>query len=398
MDAGFVPELPAAPATPELDDWLSRVADVTPVIEANRDRAERDRVMPVEVYRELRDAGFTRMWVSKEFGGEQISIRTGMAVVEELARLDASVAWQIGVQGAIGRLSDFLPAHSARELFKNNSGLVIGGVKPFGRAEPVDGGYLLSGTWSFASGSAHAGWLASMAFVTRGGKPVMTPTGPDIRVAFVRPADVELLDTWHTIGLRGTGSNDYRVSELFVPDELTCGKDEISSAPADVTTRGYGLSYYDFGPFTTAPTALGIAQAAFEAFREMAGGKVPASGKTSLAASHTVHEKVGHVAMQLHSSRVLLHEAAAHAERAVESGDDSLSALIRLTGATVGQNAIAAVSTLYELAGSTSIYTGDRLDRCFRDIHAATKHIALSASHFEMVGQYLLTGDLQMRR
>lgn len=398
MGAGFVPDLPAAPATPELDDWLARVADVTPVIEANRDRAERDRVMPVEVYRELRDAGFTRMWVSKEFGGEQISIGTGMAVIEELARLDASVAWQIGVQGAIGRLSDYLPAHSARELFKNNSGLVIGGVKPFGRAEPVDGGYLLSGTWSFASGSAHAGWLASMAFVTNQGKPVLTPTGPDIRVAFIRPEEAEILDTWHTLGLRGSGSNDYRVPETFVPEELTCGKDQMQGPPADVTTRGYGLSYFDFGPFTTAPVALGIAQDAFEAFREMAGGKVPASGKTSLANSHTVQEKVGHVAMQIHSSRVLLNEAAAHANRAGESGDDSLSALIRLTGATVGQNAIAAVATLHELAGSSSIYTSTRLDRCFRDVHSAAKHIALSPSHFEMVGQYLLTGDLQMRR
>lgn len=398
MSAGVLPDLPTVPATPELQDWLARVAAITPLIEASRDRAERDRVTPVEVYEALRDAGLTRMWVSKEFGGEQISIPTGMAVLVELARRDASAAWLIGVQGAIGRLSDYLPAESARELFKSNPDLVVGGVKPFGRAEPVDGGYLLSGTWSFASGSAHAGWLASMAFVAKDGKPVTTPTGPDIRVAFIRPSDAEILDTWHTIGLRGSGSNDYRVPEIFVPEELTCSKGQMEGPPADPVTSGYGLSYFDFGPFATAPIALGIAQDAFEAFREMAGGKVPASGKTTLAASHTVQEKLGHVAMLIHSSRVLLEEAARQAERAGQSGDPSLSALIRLTGATVGQNAIFAISSLYELAGSSSIYTASRLDRCFRDVHSATKHIALSSSHFEMVGQYLLTGDLRMRR
>lgn len=338
------------------------------------------------------------MWVSKDFGGEQVSIETGVVVLEALARLDASVAWQMGVQGAIGRLSDYLPEDSARELFKNNTQLVVGGVKPFGQAEPVDGGYILQGEWSFASGIAHAGWLACMAFLTVDGKPVIDADGPDIRVPFIPISKAEQLDTWYTIGLRGTGSNNYRVAPTFVPAELTITKAQMQHAPAERLSRAYAISYYNFGPFTVAPIAVGIAQDALSSFKAMAGKKVPASGKTTLAASHTVQEKLGRAEMLVYSAHLLLMEAARQATLFGETGSDSLAALIRLTGATVAEKTIEAVNIVYELAGSSSIYTTSRLDRCFRDIHSATKHIALSSSHFEMAGQYLLGGELQMRR
>jgi indole-3-acetate monooxygenase len=397
-DESVRPELPRPSGSAEQDDWLARVDRIAPLLVANRDRAEHDRVTPRVVFEALRDTGLSRMWVSQEFGGEQVGIETGMAVLQVLARIDAAVAWQIGVQGAIGHLSDYLPEDSARELFKKNTGLVIGGVKPFGRAEIVPGGYVLTGEWSFASGIAHAGWLASMAFVTEHGKPVMTPDGPDIRVLFIPPNEVDVLDTWHTTGLRGSGSNHYRVEDLFVPETLTVGKSAMQQAPPARPSRGYGLSYFDFGPFTTAPVALGVAQEALGAFKELAGGKVPASGQTTLAASHTVQEKLARAEMRVYSSDRLLCDVARLANEHGVSGDDGLSALIRLTGATVGENSVAAVGSVYELAGSSSVYTSSRLDRCFRDVHAATKHIALSASHFEMVGQYLLGGALQMRR
>ncbi|MBF6061099.1 acyl-CoA dehydrogenase family protein [Nocardia terpenica] len=386
------------PPTAEQKVWLARLAQIAPVIEEHSDRAERERRMPARVFEALRDSGVPRMWVSKDFGGEQVSIETGVVVLEALARLDASVAWQMGVQGAIGRLSDYLPEDSARELFKNNTQLVVGGVKPFGQAEPVDGGYIIQGEWSFASGIAHAGWLACMAFLTADGDPVIDADGPDIRVPFIPISKAEQLDTWYTIGLRGTGSNNYRVAPTFVPAELTITKAQMQHAPAERLSRAYAISYYDFGPFTVAPIAVGIAQDALSTFKAMAGKKVPASGKTVLAASHTAQEKLGRAEMLVYSAHLLLMEAARQATLFGEKGSDSLAALIRLTGATVAEKTIEAVNIVYELAGSSSIYTTSRLDRCFRDIHSATKHIALSSSHFEMAGQYLLGGELQMRR
>lgn len=391
-------ELARREITAEEEEWLARVDKIAPLLQENRERAERDRVTPPEVFEALREQGFPRLWVSTEFGGEGVSLATGSLVIQALARIDASIAWQIGVQGAIGRLSDYLSEPVAHELFAEHTGFVVGGVNPAGRAQRTDGGYLVSGTWGFASGSAHADWLVCAAFVTEGGAKVSTEHGPEQVMVFVPRSAATILDTWHTLGLRGTGSNDYRVPETFVPEDHTVPRALILRAPAARPSRAFPIGYYDFGPFTSASTALGIAQDALDSFKELALTKTPTGGSSKLASSHTTQEKVARAEMLLYSAKLLLLDAADKALERGETGGDALSALVRLTAATVAENAVTAVAILYQLAGSSSLYATSRLERCFRDVNSATKHITLSSSHFETVGQYLLGGPLLMRR
>jgi alkylation response protein AidB-like acyl-CoA dehydrogenase len=143
---------------------------------------------------------------------------------------------------------------------------------------------------------------------------------------------------------------------------------------------------------------LGLARGALDSFRELALVKTPAGASTTVARSHTAQEKLAQAESLVRSAQLLLADAAWHATEYGEVGGDALSATVRLTAATVASNAVAAVSTVYLLAGTTAIYTSSPLERYFRDVHTATKHITLSSSHFEMVGQYLLGGGLQMRR
>lgn len=382
----------------ETIEWVAKVADLEVLVREHRKTAEEDRRTPEVVMDALREAGFHRMWVSREFGGGQVSIETGSAVIQALARLDASLGWQMGVQGAIGRLSDYLPEPTARKLFRDHSGLVIGGVNPSGSAEVVDGGFRLSGQWAFASGYAHADWIVCAAFVTENGKPRETPSGREIRMAFLPVAETRMLDTWDTIGLRGTGSNHYTVAETFVPEEFTVAGAAMLKPPAARSSRAYPIGYYDFGPFTSGSTALGVAQDALATFEELATSKVPAAGTTTLATSHTAQEKYARYAMLVRTAEVLLRDAARTVAAHGEDGGDDLSALVRLTAASVAEHAVAAVNGLYQLAGTSSLYTTSRLERAFRDVNSATKHITLSSSHFETVGQYLLGGPLQMRR
>jgi len=390
--------LPEAPPTPEQSEWLARVDKVAPIIEEHRDEAERDRKMPRVVYEALRDAGFTRMWVSRAFGGEQVSLTGGMVALEALARLDASVSWQIGVQGAIGRLSDYLPEESSRRLFLDCDGFAVGGVKPSGLAEPVEGGYLLRGEWAMASGSAHADWLVCTSLVCKDWQPVQTPAGPDIVMLFVPASKVRFLDTWYTVGLRGTGSNHYQVDEQFVPDELAVRKGRMVQAPPERASRAYPIGYFDFGPLTTAPVALGVAQDTLDAFHTTAHAKTPSSGTQTLAENHVVQERFARAETAVYSARLLLFEAARQVEESGTAGED-LSSLVRLASATVGEASTAAVETAYTLAGTSSLYATSRLERAFRDVSSVTKHIALSWSHFETVGNYLLNGEpLVMRR
>lgn len=388
-----------APPDPQTQLWLSRVAAVADLVAEHRQDAERARSMPRPVFEALADAGLTRMWISAELGGGQAGIRAGCAAISALARIDASAAWQIGVQGAIGRLSDYLPEPTARKLFADHRGLVVGGINPAGRAVAVPGGYRVSGEWGFASGSAHADWMVSTAILHDAAGPVLTTRGtPAVRMVFVPRAQIQMLDTWHTLGLRATGSNHYRLTDVFVPDDHTVDQATLLACPPPRASRGYAVSYYDFAPFTSASTVIGIGRDALDSFKELATRKVPARGRSSLADSHTVQDRLARAQMQVHSCQVLLNDAADRVSEAGEHGGPALSALIRLTTGTVGEQVAAAVSTLCTLAGTSSLYTSSRLERCFRDVNSAVRHIMLAPSNIEMVGQYLLGGELQVRR
>ncbi|MEV0001763.1 acyl-CoA dehydrogenase family protein [Micromonospora sp. NPDC050980] len=384
--------------TAEQREWLGRVRELAPLIAAHRDGSEHARETPREVFEALRDAGLTRMWVSKQFGGSQLSILAGVTVVEALARLDASVAWLVGTQAALSRLSDYLPEPVAERLYREHTGLVVGATRPTGHAERVDGGYRLTGEWPLASGFAHAGWLLCTAVVTSGGEPVTGPAGREARLLLVPREQAQCRDTWRTLGLRGTGSNDFRVADVFVPEELTVARSDILAYPPARPSQGYAIDYFTFVHYADAPVTLGIAQDALEAFRPVVTRKVPVGGTVALAENHTVQDRLARAEMAAYSARVLLWEAARQGDRHGAAGGQPLTATVRLTAATVAHKATEAVDTLYDLAGTSAIYTGNRLERCFRDIHTANKHISMAPAHFEMVGQYLVGGAMPWRR
>jgi alkylation response protein AidB-like acyl-CoA dehydrogenase len=386
------------PVSAETAEWLGRVEQIAPVIDKFREEGERQRFAPLPVFEALRDTGMHRMLVSREFGGSQVSLQTGSAVLQALAAIDPAAAWQMGVQGAIGRISDYLPDHAAREIFGGQDGLVVGSVNPTGKAEAVAGGYLLSGRWGFASGSAHAGWLVCAAVVTEGGVPRTTENGPELRMLFIPKSEAAMLDTWHTLGLRGTGSEDYEVDGVFVPQDRTVSQAAMQLPPADRPSLGYAIGYYDFGLFGSSSTVLGAAAGALDAFKALALAKTPAAGTSTLAASHTVQEQLARAEVLVRSSRLLLADAAWHAGEFGRDGGDALSATVRLAAATVAENACTAVGILFRLAGTSSLYAESMIERYFRDVHSATKHITLSHSNIEMSGQYLLGGGLKTRR
>jgi len=390
-------ELAGPDLTDEARDWLARVQDLAPFLSEHRQDGEARRDTSAAVLDALRDTGITRMWISRGLGGAQVDIETGILVIEALARIDPAIAWQVGVQGAVGRVSDYLPATAARTVFTDNKWPVTGGVSPMGQAERVAGGYRLTGTWPFGSGASTAAWMLCTAAITVDGKVEQTDFGPHFRAMFVPREAITTQDTWHTLGLRGTGSNHYHVDDVFVPEEFTVDRASMRAAPAERPDRGYPLSYFDFGPFAEAPPALGIAAAALSAFADLAASKVPTSGKTTLAGSHTVQEKLARAAMAVYTARTLLLDAAGKAMTRERS--DALSAAIRLSAAAVAENTTAAVDTVFDLAGTASLYETSPIERCFRDIHSATKHISMSWTHYEMVGDSILNGGpLLMRR
>jgi alkylation response protein AidB-like acyl-CoA dehydrogenase len=381
------------------NEWVERARALAPVVAQWRDAGEQERHVPRPLFEALRDAGVFRMSVSKVVGGAEVEEETVVQVVEELARQDGSVGWNVMIASGAAVIASYLPAAALREMYHDGPSTVIAGsLLPKGAAIPLSGGFRLTGRWTFASGCHQADWMLGTSAVMAQGTPRLRSDGrPDIRTFFVPVTACEFLDTWHTAGLRGTGSHDWQVTDIFVPEErsfpiLFTGPSE----PGSLSLRDFAA----YGGLSIAAVALGIARDAIDTFTALAMIKTPLLATSTLATQHTTHERVGRAEALLRAGRAFLYETVRALPYGTWSAElsDALRASMRLASAHAAQSAAEAVDLMFNAAGTTAIYASSRLERCFRDVHVATQHIAVAPSNIEMVGQYFLGLGLQVRR
>jgi indole-3-acetate monooxygenase len=369
---------------------LEAVQRLRPVLEQYRDDGERDRFLPDPVVTALRDAGLLRLWTPREYGGSELDLPDFMEVAERIARIDAAAGWIFGVAAAGTLLTAFVPPESAREVYASGPDVLLPGASaPNGRAVPVEGGYRLSGRWPLASGSQHGDWLGVIALVFDGDVPRSDPHGaPDFKSMFVPRSDCELLDTWYSLGLHGTGSTDFSVRDVFVPERRVFS---VFTARPQVAGALYNLGVLPLFAMTVTSVLPGIARTAIDAFVEMAKAKTPTFSQTGLATRPTIHAEVARVEALVQSSRAFLYEVAGEMMASVKAGQpvsEDLEARRRLACANVGASCTQAVDRLFALAGATPVYSGQRLERCLRDIHTASQHLFMSPVWWEKTGQY----------
>jgi alkylation response protein AidB-like acyl-CoA dehydrogenase len=380
--------------------WVERVRTLAPTVEKWRDAGEQERHVPRPLFEALRDAGVFRMSVPKAVGGAEVDEETIVQAIEELARQDGSVGWNVMIASNAAIAAAYLPTAALREVYRGGPNTVVAGaLLPQGAAIPVPGGFRLTGRWTFASGCHQADWMLGSSTVMAQGTPRLRPDGrPDIRTFFLPVGACEILDTWHTAGLRGTGSHDWQVTDVFVPEERSFPiLRDGPSEPGSLYIRDFAAYA---GP-RVAAVALGIARDAIDSFTALAMTKTPILATSTLATQHTTHERVGRAEALLRSGRAFLYETVRelpYSPTWCEDLSDDLRASIRLASAHAAQSAAEAVDLMFNAAGTTSIYASSRLERCFRDVHVATQHVAVAPSNIEMVGQYFLGLGLQARR
>jgi alkylation response protein AidB-like acyl-CoA dehydrogenase len=382
------------------NDWLVRMRALAPTVREWRDAAERERHLPQALCAALRDAGVFKMSTPRAHGGCELDEICALGVIEELSRQDGSVGWNAMVASNTATIASYLGSEGLKTLYKGGpSTVVAGALLPKGSAQSIPGGYRLSGRWTLASGCHQADWMVACSVVLEQGKPRLHADGrPDIRTFFLPASQCEILDTWHTAGMRGTGSHDWQVAEVFVPEAL--------SFPIflDGARQVGGLFVRDFAAYAVArvaAVALGIARDAIESLSELARTKVPTVGTSTLATQHVTHDRLGRAEALLRAARSLLYEtvrALPYSPSWSTELDDGSRAAIRLAGAHAAESAAQAVDLMFNLAGTAGIYTSSRLERCFRDVHVAAQHINVAPSNIEMVGQYLLGQGLAFRR
>jgi alkylation response protein AidB-like acyl-CoA dehydrogenase len=375
----------------DAEGFVAAARALTPTIRAQRVEIERDRSLPAPLVREMADAGFFSLWFARSLGGPELTTVDFFHVIEELSRADGAVGWCALVAAGYSRLSGYLDDDVAREIFGDGSTVVAGTINPTGRAVPVPGGFKLTGQWSYGSFIGHSAWTVGSSIIVEDGAPRRGPDGaPDMRLMLFPTSAVEIIDTWRVGGLRGTGSHDFRVADLFVPEERAIAA--FTAKPVRPGTL-YAAPFITVFAMALACVPLGIARAAIEAFVELAEAKTPIGAASRLRDKASAQAAVGRAEALLRSARAFMVESARDIWDIVAAGDMPTlqqRATARLAAAQSASASAQAVDLLHDAAGGTALYEHNLLERCFRDVHAATQHIGISSANFELSGRVLL--------
>jgi alkylation response protein AidB-like acyl-CoA dehydrogenase len=361
-----------------------------PQIEAHRDQSERDRSMPASLAHALAEAGLFRIWVPKDIGGFEADIDTNLRVVEEISKADGAAGWNVMIATTGGMFSAYLAPEVGRQVYGDPRAITAGAIAPKGRAVVADGGYRLSGRWPLASGCMNATWMGGGGFVFEGDAPRALNGIPDLTLFMLPKSDAAIIDTWNSAGLRGTGSHDFEVTDIFIPAERTFSL--LANRPFHDGPL-YRTSIINLFSAPVAAVALGVARAALDEFAALASGKMPAFTTTVLRDRPTVQAQFGRAEALVRASRALLFEISGSLWASMCAGDplnDEQQVMTRTACAHAAKSCAEAVTMVYTMGGATSVYETSKLARCFRDVHVVTQHIAVQEQLFERTGKYFL--------
>lgn len=340
----------------------------------------------------LRRSGIMRAAVPVELGGPELDPMAQIELVEEFSRVDGALGWCAMIAGASSYVSGFLTPDAAARWFGDPDACVAGQLSPTGRAERVDGGYLVTGHFRFGSGISHATAVLAGCLVTENGQPAHDERGrPSVRTVVVAPAAVDVVGNWDTGGLRGTGSSDYILHDLFVPEA-----DSYNPARGPLRTE----PLFGFAPLFLTPhdgVPLGMARRAIDEVLTLAADKtVPPNGAGPaplLRDTVQVQEAVARAEAELGGARALCYHTVADLWATLQSGNrpDPRQRGMHRTAMTwaheVGRKV---VDAMYDVAATTATGRNSTLDRLHRDAATASQHRVVHPRVYAEAGRLML--------
>lgn len=373
-----------------LSDPLRAAQALRATIRTTRQRTEEDRRLAPQVVEGLLDAGLCRLAVPVSLGGYEAEPVVALQVYEELAWADASVAWIAWNNQLVCLASRYSSDAVRTELFSDDRRLFANSTRPSGRAVVVEGGFRVSGRWSLVSGCELADWIPVMCVITEGTEPRMLAAGvPEMRMAYLPKGSYRILDTWYVGGLRGTGSHDIVVDNVFIPAERTF----FFTDPDQLDRPLSRMPLFATMCAGCAALCLGIAQAATDTLLELGASKVQVDPFPGLRERPAVQVMVASSAAQLDAARLLLHEAIGDLWAACNQGTpvtDVQRARVWASAHHAAKAAKAVVTSMYEAAGTSALYIDCPIERAYRDIHVVMQHVILATMWLEAVGRVRL--------
>lgn len=375
-----------------IPDLVAAARLVAPDVLLAREEAEQQRQIPPSLAEVISKAGLYQMFLPRSVGGPEASPLVAFHAIEELSKADGSVGWCVMIATDISLFTGWLNPEVAREMCGQPPSLrAAGSLRPLGHANPVDGGYRVKGRWNFASGIHNANWLYCPCVLMDGDKPLLTAAGQAAVRAMWLPANVAAIkDTWSVMGLRGTGSQDFLIDDVFVAQDYTCF---LGDRPYEDGPLFRPRMLFTFLFALNAAHALGIARGAMDSFVEMASRDASNQSAAVLRDRPLVQSRVGEAEAILNGARAYVLDAVGRAWNAAcrdEADPAREIAQARLAITHSVHEAARVVNLLFHAAGTNAIYTRNPLERHFRDIHVAEQHNAAFPAHYEAAGRILL--------
>jgi indole-3-acetate monooxygenase len=395
----------AESASAETSSFLDAAASLQPLVRGYQDEIERERRIPMPLVDQLLRAGFYRMIVPRQLGGLQVDLPIFLRAAELLAEADASTGWNV-TNGAIGQLVALsLPEDGVEEIFEHGPDTIIAGtaVPGGGKAEAVDGGFVVSGRWRFGSGCREAHWMLGNFEVAEAAGPRLNADGtPAVYRAFFSPAECSIIDTWDMTGMRGTGSHDWAVTDVFVPCRRTV---HVPGALLHNQWHRWSGALYQvpihglIGPHHSV-IATGIARAGIDALIDLAGAKVPRGRTGLLREREHVQDAVARAEALLGASQTFRAAAIRDVWDTVAAGRQTTlqqRARCRIAASYAVDSARQAMDLMYRAGGTTSNQRTHQIARCWRDLHVVAQAASVMPDWYAVAGRALLGLDAAPR-
>jgi indole-3-acetate monooxygenase len=380
-DAGL-----AGAGTVRRDGLLAGIRTHREEFEAAGERSEELRTLPPDAVETLRDMGVFWLKTPAELGGSELSPVEFCDVIEALAYADSSTAWAAMIGAGCGGLAGgWLPDAGARRVFAPDQPLpvIAGQLQPRGTGRPVQGGYVVSGRWSFASGIVHASWLIG-AFRAQAGPE---DPGGERMVVFVLPKEqAEVIDNWRVAGLQGTGSLDFRVQNMLVPDEMTY---DLGAA----AVRGGSLFRLGMPAFVSnevPPLCIGMARRALDDITDLAGHTARFPGGPTLSKRAVFLSELGRAEARISAARLLHRDAMAAAFQTAQAGNvppQAQQTAVTVASVFAVETCAEVVSDLFRYGGGRVLSLSSPMQRHLRNSLAARQHVAVSEEFYEAAGR-----------
>lgn len=375
-----------------LCDAVTAARQLLPGIAAARDEAQRLRQVPPSVADVLDKAGLYRMYLPRSLAGPELQPSTVFEVIEELSSADGSIGWCLMNANLFALTTGWLEPEAGRQIVGEPPNLrAAGSLRPQGRAWPVDGGYRIEGRWNFASGLQNANWLHCPCVMMDADGPQRDVAGGVVtRTMWVPAAAANVVDTWSVLGMRGTGSHDFILSDTLVPKAHSFS---LADPPPALGPLYRVRFFFSFAHALFAANALGIARSAIDALIHMASVEASSLSTVLLRDRPAVQAQVAQAEAIVEGAKCYVKDALLRAWEAAESGAVQPTreiARVRLAIPHAIRESVRAVDIVFHAAGTNAIFTVNPLERPFRDVHVAAQHAAAFPVHFESAGKVLM--------